>query len=162
MNSSRGDSSRDRRCRKWIWNWSCYLEAAVQSQLYDAVLKRRSDLCVYVVCVGWSELLNRFSCLSWQRSARPLRCWTATGTASSPNRNWEWPCGLWGTCPVRWSSPSSCRDWTWTVSHCAAPPWCYVLTGCSHLCSNGPFQWKVYVNSFRSATLALTGHYTSF
>lgn len=50
------------------------------------------------------------SCLCWQRSGRRLRCWIVTGTGSSPNRSWEWPCALWGTCPARWSWPSSCRD----------------------------------------------------
>lgn len=50
------------------------------------------------------------SCLFWQRSERRSRCWIVTGTASSPNRSWVWPCALWVTCPARWSWPSSCRD----------------------------------------------------
>ena len=43
---------------------------------------------------------------------------------SSPSRSWAWPCALWGTCQVRWSWPSSCNAWTWTVrlEPTASPP----------------------------------------
>lgn len=52
-----------------------------------------------------------------QRSVKRFVFWTVMGMVSSPSRSWAWPCAPWVTCPAKWSWPSSCRDWTWMVSH---------------------------------------------